>query len=58
MSDRDQPPIAEIVVGVLLPLVGVILAVVLLAKGRGAHGAAVLLASVVAFVVWAAVLTA
>jgi hypothetical protein len=54
----ERAPVAEIVAAVILPIVGLILAVVLLARGRGAHGAAVLLAAVLSFAVWTVVLTA
>lgn len=49
-------PIWQIIVAVLLPIVGVVLAIVLLAQRRGAHGAAVLLAALLSFAVFAALL--
>lgn len=42
---KHGAPVGGIIVALLVPIVGVIVALVLLAKGRGAHGAAVLLAS-------------
>jgi hypothetical protein len=58
MAPPQNPPVTQIVVGALLPIVGVILAIVLLARGRGAHGAAVLLTSLLSFLVWSLLLGA
>jgi hypothetical protein len=46
-------PIGGIIVGFLLPPVGVVWAIVLFAQGRAAHGGAVLLASIFGWVVGA-----
>lgn len=55
---NQQPPVTQIIVGFLLPIVGVILTIILWARGHGAHGAAVLLTSMLGFVVWSLVLSA
>jgi Protein of unknown function (DUF2510) len=51
-----KPGVGSYIVAVLLPIVGVILAIVQFARGNGGQGAAVLLTSIVAFVIWFAVL--
>jgi uncharacterized BrkB/YihY/UPF0761 family membrane protein len=44
-----------IVVALVLPIAGLIIAIVLFAQGRGAHGAAALLASVLGWFIAAAI---
>ncbi|MGH3345538.1 MAG: DUF2510 domain-containing protein [Nocardioides sp.] len=45
------------VMAILLPLIGFIIGIVLLAKGKTGHGLGAMILSVIAFFVWADVLT-
>jgi hypothetical protein len=53
-NHRPGAPVGAIIIGVLLPIVGVVWAIVLMAKGRGSHGAAVLIASVIGWLLYIA----
>lgn len=46
------------ITAVLLPIVGFIIGIILIAKGKGGHGAGAMILAVLAFVFWAGQLTA